>query len=76
MFVGHLDEGFKVEMVASQMHVWLVEKAVKTNLKVCMLCKSLEVHRVGPHNVGNLNIFIESFFKIFLTFMWSVRYFV
>ena len=63
-------------MVASQMHVRLVEKAVETNLQVCMLCKPIEVHRVGLHNMGNLNIFIEFSLKIFLTFKWSVRYFV
>ena len=63
-------------MVSSQMHVWLIEEAVKTDLEVCMLCKPLEVQRVSLHNVGNLNIFIKSFFKIVMTFMWSERYFV
>ena len=63
-------------MVSSQMHVWLIEEAVKTDLEVCMLCKLLEVQRVGPYNMGNLNTFIESFFYIVMTFMWSERYFV
>ena len=58
------------------MHVWLVEKTFKANLKVCMLCKLLQVHRVSSHNMGNLEIFVRSFFKIVETFMWSERYFV
>ena len=41
-----------------------------------MLCKLLEVHRVSSHNMGNLKIFVRSFFKIVETFMWSERYFV
>ena len=75
-FFSHLDQSFKEEMVSSQMHVWLIEEAVKTDLEVCMLCKLLEVHRVSSHNMGNLKIFVRSFFKIVETFMWSERYFV
>ena len=41
-FVGHLNQRFKVEMVASQMHVGLIEEAVKTNLETLKTLKTLK----------------------------------